>query len=123
MSDYTPGPWKVDGGESTDGDRYVWSDRGEDLYIGSHEVCVAVIKGRRFGEGQQCTLEEIKLADARLIAAAPELLSALLETLGAMRRLRGIAFVGNRQRRTESSLLESNKADEKARAAIAKATK
>ncbi len=73
---HTPGPWKLDGGTGKKGELFVWSDRGESRqhYIGSHEVCVAVVKTRLFEEGQDlsCIEEGIK-ANAELIRAAPEL--------------------------------------------------
>ncbi len=76
---HTPGPWKVDGGCGKNDERYVWTDRDEKGkgYLGTHEVCVCEVKGRRFNEGQDCTREEILLADAQLIAAAPALLAIL----------------------------------------------
>lgn len=79
---HTPGPWKIDGGmENTrkGPQMFVWSDRDEKGkgYLGTHEVCVATIHGRIFEEGQNlsCVEEGVK-ANARLIAAAPDLLAA-----------------------------------------------
>jgi len=70
---HTPGPWKIDGGVGPNDERYVWTDSHEPTgTIGSHEVCVAVVKGKRFNEGQDCTREEILAADARLIALTPD---------------------------------------------------
>ncbi len=41
---HTPGPWKLDGGKGTKGQRYIWTHRKEEDaggYIGTHEVCIA----------------------------------------------------------------------------------
>lgn len=56
MSKHTPGPWHIDGSKQ------------EGLTVRNGQAAVAVIPG--YGVGQ-------RMEDARLIAAAPELLEAL----------------------------------------------
>lgn len=62
---HTPGPWIVESGDSTS--KFIYDNKGEDGYLGA----LATVE-----HGDPEELE----ANARLIAAAPELLAAL-ETL------------------------------------------
>lgn len=85
---YTPGPWKLDGGEGTRGQLYVWSDRDErgKGLIGTHEICVAIIQPNARCEGSAAYAEEEIKANADLIAAAPamyEALEAVVQTIWA----------------------------------------
>jgi len=59
---HTPGPWRVDGGESKNGDLFIWQDGN---YMGGHAI--ARIFFAAPGDTQ---------SNARLIAAAPDLLRA-----------------------------------------------
>lgn len=65
---HTPGPWKIDGGRGKHGDLYIWQNvkgiMGEHAIATVHEEMV---------EGAQ--------GNALLIAAAPELLEALRESI------------------------------------------
>ena len=84
---HTPAPWKLDGGAGKKGELYVWSDRDEKGkgYIGTHEICVAVVQPKARCEGGALFAEEEIEANARLIAAAPCLLEACrfaLESFG-----------------------------------------
>lgn len=67
MSNHTPGPWSVDVGES--------SGPG----MGSDVVRVDVMKGDRRVAGVTVRPGSKALSNARLIAAAPDLLEALSE--------------------------------------------
>ena len=71
MSDYTKGEWKV---------LVVAMERG--CYINTNDGIIATIR----------TKHDNYLANARLIAAAPELYEALKETGEAYRALLGIIF-------------------------------
>lgn len=69
MSKHTPGPWKlIDRGESFELARY-WIGAGETDWRGPSEICSVL------------TNKDTK-ANARLIAAAPEMLEALKAALG-----------------------------------------
>jgi len=61
---HTPGPWKIDGGTNKDGDLHIWHAGN---YFGGHGLAQVFADGARVHGG---TVE----ANARLIAAAPELL-------------------------------------------------
>lgn len=99
MSEHTPGPWEI--------------ERGADEFLsyGCH-VGPAVLLFARHPMGARCE------ADARLIAAAPDLLEALKD----------IEEYGVRRRESHGDTLEKRLMDtvedikEMARAAIAKAT-
>jgi len=69
----TPGPWKVDGGRGKHGDLYIWQNvkgiRPEHAIATVHEEMM---------EGAQ--------GNARLIAAAPELLEALRAALAVIQK-------------------------------------
>ena len=94
MNKHTPGPWETDDIKSCDGHRYVLAGNHEEAQV------IARITLRTFVGPTQSESE----ANARLIAAAPELLESL--------RL----FVGENKTHTEGERMEV------ARAAIAKAT-
>ena len=100
---YTPGPWRIGSLASWDGYtgrpfRNVWAGDGDEA------VCIA----RAIGEGSGPQLSDVD-ADARLIAAAPDLLEALEDCVAVMdRELAGLKVI-----QPELSA---------ARAAIAKAT-
>ncbi len=64
MSKHTPGPWNIDGGTNSNEDLFIWKT-GE--YYSGHAI--ATVHGE-IQEGSQ--------ANARLIAAAPDLLEALV---------------------------------------------
>ena len=96
MSDATPGPWRVGRGAQSD-----------PFAIEAVTVTVAHVKGRRLDPK---TIE----ANARLIAAAPELLAALEDCEERMERARRIA---DDLCPGQWGILEASKA----RAAIAKA--
>ena len=85
---HTPGPWVLEPEETRDGSIYIFSDGGA---FNTDSICV--VEG-----GNQAT----DIANARLIAAAPDLLEALQKVL-----------------RIESAVSES--ARDVMRAAIAKA--
>jgi len=76
---FTPGPWKLDGGTGKRGQLYVWSDRDErgKRYIGTYELCVAIVETNGRCEGGAVCWEEETQANANLIAAAPEMYEAL----------------------------------------------
>jgi hypothetical protein len=67
MSAYTPGPWKVD-------------DYADDPRIRSERYCIALVTGGLDGDEKP---EPTRLANAHLIAAAPELLEAVRALLAA----------------------------------------
>lgn len=90
---HTPGPWAY--GEECGLTREIWGDNGPELYA---------IAQTRHGDPGQCE------ANARLIAAAPELLEALISMIEAPVYF---SAVGAEKRK---------KAREKARYAITKAT-
>ena len=62
MSKHTPGPWEIDGGTNPKGDKYIWK-KGE--YYGGHAIATVHEDIQEGAEG-----------NARLVAAAPELLAA-----------------------------------------------
>lgn len=93
MSKYTPGPWFV---RKWDGDE--WPDRRISIGPQSNGTAIAVCISPRYYDDEQME------ADAKLIAAAPELLDALESALTIL-----IDSVGDFDY-------------DKARAAIAKAT-
>lgn len=64
---FTPGPWAHV--------KHSWADVG--IYAGSTQIALLSIE-REATEENQDELEARQAADARLIAAAPELLAALL---------------------------------------------
>lgn len=82
---HTPGPWRLAGGEGKRGELYVWSDRDEEGkgYIGSHEICVAVVQPKARCEGGAVFAEEEIAANAALIKSAPALLAALEKFVAA----------------------------------------
>jgi len=90
MSAHTPGPWLVRPAEVTSG----WG-----LCVGNGKHIVAQLKGPAGAE---------KVANARLIAAAPEMLEALQGMLV--------------EKPIDEILVYAKAAKEKARAALAKAT-
>lgn len=73
MSDtiYTPGPWYLAGGPGKRGERY----------LGTPAICLAVVQPNATGEGGAASEEEEVEANAKLIAAAPDLLAALVRLL------------------------------------------
>lgn len=76
---HTKGPWKLDGGKGKKGEFYVWNDLREPKgLIGTNETCVAVVAGR--------FPPDVIAANARLIAAAPDMLSALKHIVEARDR-------------------------------------
>jgi len=106
MGNHTPGPWTVRTRLVVEHDRAV--------YCGARRIASVPHPDRLEPSPEND-------ANARLIAAAPELLEALEKTLDAMRRLRGLAWTGSRipaSRYPEYHI--SNEADAAARAAIAK---
>ena len=68
QAQHTPGPWNIDGGEGEHGDLYIWRDDSNDKWKDSHAIAEV------YGHGARRAVVE---ADARLIAAAPDLLEAL----------------------------------------------
>jgi len=70
MNKHTPGPWKVDTQERSDGDAIA-------VFPSIGGVCICEVVARS-GEGRSNPIiQETAEANARLIAAAPELLEAL----------------------------------------------
>ena len=97
---HTPGPWRYVASIPEDGANCWWLCREGMPRLESEIGCV---------NGPQCSVTE---ADARLIAAAPDLLEALQEVLPM---LEALLLVDRRQP-------EPGSVGHKARAAIAKAT-
>ena len=64
---HTPGPWHIDGGTNSKNDLFIWKV-GE--YYGGHAI--ATVHGE---------IQEDEAANARLIAAAPDLLKACKQAL------------------------------------------
>lgn len=91
---HTPGPWEVD---------------GEDILANSGDTTVAMT----FWTNQRCPDDECR-ANARLIAAAPELLAACEELLKLVDDLEGMAAMPLTPECTSKEVA-------KAKAAIAKA--
>lgn len=69
MSKYTPGPWRICGAKDCKC-RMIWSGDGE--------ACISVAHGDHWKEviGDPWPIDDVADANARLIAAAPELLVA-----------------------------------------------
>jgi hypothetical protein len=114
MMKHTPGPWEYVPSTEHHGP-YVTSNFGSticDCYVMSKPAEWSVGNG---GDSKPVPfLGEMADPNARLIAAAPELLEALIDFVTAARNLRTADFSEYRQAFIE--------ADERARAAIAKAT-
>lgn len=77
MTSHTPGPWKAHPGKLPDSGRDMFRVRADD---GGTEAVVAVCFPSSCGD----IYEEDAEANARLIAAAPDLLSALRALVGAI---------------------------------------
>ncbi len=103
---HTPGPWTVDTGHRTDIDRTVFAHSP----IHNNPIAIA----RVYGEGVMASPDAEKIANARLIAAAPDLLAALNDAAAGFAVL-STAGLGE----THEAFARENFA--KAKAAIAKA--
>jgi hypothetical protein len=79
MSTHTPGPWSVERGDVLDSDSERWSV----LTTGPRRYFIATVENGAPGD----TLET-ELANARLIAAAPDLLEAAAEAKAAIAKQR-----------------------------------
>lgn len=80
---HTPGPWKVHHGDFVGGGKYLWVGSGKRI---EHEKFYQVHSGNPITEEQ--------LANAHLVAAAPELLTALKQAVRALNEVPGF-MVGN----------------------------
>lgn len=104
MSEHTPGPWTI---------RFGLNVMGKDVRYPSQERLVANAGGHANNIwNEQVTAENE--ANARLIAAAPDLLEALKEILAA-----GESYVDSADE--VKAMLRFGRANDAARAAIAKA--
>lgn len=99
MSAHTPGPWVIDDGHSNKTGKYGY-------FVRAHK---GAIWDDGSADGGVCSM-----ADARLIAAAPDLLEALQEVTDVLDMALGIQMFGLRP--------DADWPAAKARAAIAKAT-
>lgn len=115
MSEHTPGPWHADV-DSDHGDYVIWTERGKFL--------ANVGTGEEAGEDRaECLAFDVAKANARLIAAAPELLEAL-EAVVADReyqKLSGAPHFTSAPTEGEWKADSAKKAWAKAAAALAKA--
>jgi hypothetical protein len=82
MSEHTPGPWKANGLPASNDPDYRLSCA---VYAGEKPICTTDLSVGRY----KALSAEEQDANARLIAAAPELLEALSDTLGALNTVRG----------------------------------
>ena len=89
-SQHTPGPWEVvsleDDSRFSKGWRSIIAGKAFVIWPSSYTTT-------RFGDTQEIIGSEISEPDARLIAAAPELLEALRQTLFHLEALRGTGEV------------------------------
>ncbi len=106
---HTPGPWRIEG--------YTRLIGGE---VTGHTISHGVNNYRDGPEGYVCTTNGTSEADARLIAAAPDLLEALQFAASSLDQLyRNIAEFGTV---TDGEFLDGvYAAEQRCRAAIAKA--
>lgn len=81
MQDHTPGPWEAFDAKNQDGDVTI-SIRGDSEFIATMDVTSI--------DGGPFTLPPRGVANARLIAAAPELLEACKRALDCMNIMRGL---------------------------------
>ena len=110
MTKHTPGPWELHKPAFGEQHIYVSSDHtvhGMKTKSGRQHICVVPYEGKKGA----VAYHEMFNANARLIAAAPNLLEALIEMTGALDRMQW--------KRLGSTL---GKPYDKACAAIAKAT-
>ena len=102
---HTPGPWKIAGGTGKAGQLYIWMG-GE--YFGGHAI--ATVHDR---------VPEQAIDNARLIAAAPELLAALEELTSQAQYMHNCIQAGSTMQPMDWGFLAKEIAT--ARAAIQKA--
>ena len=98
---HTPGPWKI-GNTSK-----AWNETFRIIGQGSRQVAQVSTDGARNDS-------DVNLANARLIAAAPELLEALVDLCENMESMSGLTDLGNHDFYDDTAA---------ARKAIAKATR
>jgi hypothetical protein len=108
-TEHTPGPWTFD--TSGEGKPCSIITSVHDEHGPDDDVCEV------YGGNTDC--EKTRKANARLIAAAPELLEALMESRGA---ICAVLCAMRRDMPNHSWIPALNKAEERSIAAIAKAT-
>lgn len=114
MSKHTPGPWEI--GRPAFGEQHIYVSsghtvRGEPVKSGRQHICVLPYEGKRGA----VAYHEMFNANARLIAAAPDLLAALKDTHALLQAT--LLIINDPEARSiAKQQLDSN------RAAIAKAT-